>query len=188
MKAIGISERNSMRIIEGFAVVFNLLYTLLYIRESALCWPFAFVGSILFVFLCFKKKLLAETALQVFYVLFAVYGYVSMGASWEEHSWLLSTHLGLIFSGAILCLISWQLLKRLTQAELPLLDSFTTIFSLIATWVMVNFVHENWLYWIIIDFVSIYLYAKRGMYFGALLFVIYLLLAINGYWNLGWVS
>jgi len=44
------------------------------------------------------------------------------------------------------------------------------------------------LYWIIIDFVSIYLYAKRGMYFGALLFVIYLLLAINGYWNLGWVS
>ena len=174
--------------VEGFAVVFNLLYTVLYIKESVFCWIFAFVGSFLFVLLCYKKKLIAETALQFFYMLFAIYGYMHMTAIWEEHVWSLKSHLLFVGMGIVLTISSWQLLKKYSAAEMPLLDSFTTVFSLIATWIMVNFVHDNWLYWIIIDFVTIYLYAKRGMYFGSLLFLVYLLLAINGYWNLGWLS
>ncbi|HCQ15591.1 MAG TPA: hypothetical protein DIU20_04980, partial [Cryomorphaceae bacterium] len=39
---------------------------------------------------------------------------------------------------------------------------------------------ENWLYWIVIDAVSIYLYVKRGLYFTAGLFVLYTFLSIKG--------
>jgi nicotinamide mononucleotide transporter len=44
-------------------------------------------------------------------------------------------------------------------------------------------VHENWLYWIVIDTVSIYLYAKRGLKLGSVLFALYLLLALDGYFE-----
>jgi nicotinamide mononucleotide transporter len=59
-------------------------------------------------------------------------------------------------------------------------DTFTTVFSVIATIMMVMAVTENWYYWIVIDAVSIFLYASRRMYLTALLFVVYTLLAING--------
>ena len=41
----------------------------------------------------------------------------------------------------------------------------------------------NWLYWIVIDSLSVYLYAKRGMPVGALLFVVYDLMAIDGWFD-----
>ena len=40
-------------------------------------------------------------------------------------------------------------LKRKTDAKTPYLDAFTTVFSLIATWLMIHYVHENWLYLIV---------------------------------------
>lgn len=77
------------------------------------------------------------------------------------------------------------LLKKFSDAEMPLEDSFTTVFSLVATWVMVNYVHENYLYWIIIDAVSIHLYWKRELYFGSALFIIYTIMVTAGYF--GWM-
>jgi nicotinamide mononucleotide transporter len=50
---------------------------------------------------------------------------------------------------------------------------------------MVSLFPENWLYWIVIDAVSVYLYLQRGLKLTALLFVVYTLLAINGY--LTWI-
>lgn len=75
-------------------------------------------------------------------------------------------------------------LKKFTKTKLALEDSFTTVFSLIATWVMVNYVHENYLYWIVIDAVSVHLYWKRKLYFGSALFVVYTVLVTLGYFRL----
>ena len=40
---------------------------------------------------------------------------------------------------------------------------------------------ENWLYWFVIDGVSIYLYVNRELYLTALLFTGYLVLIVIGY-------
>ena len=42
---------------------------------------------------------------------------------------------------------------------------------------------ENWLYWIVIDGAAIYLYIDRGMYLTALLFVLYVILVIIGFFQ-----
>lgn len=177
---------NKERLVEALAVALNLSYTWLYIHENPLCWYLAAVGSALFTWLCWKKRLYAETALQLFYVGFAFYGMLLSADSWNEAVWDDRTHLLFILAGMALTVLSGRMLKLRTNAALPYLDSFTTVFSLIATWVMVNFVHENWLYWLVIDSVSIVLYLRRGLYFGSVQFLIYLLLAIEGYWRLGW--
>jgi nicotinamide mononucleotide transporter len=65
----------------------------------------------------------------------------------------------------------------------PYLDAFTTIFSLMATFMVAKKVLENWIYWIIIDAFSVYLFASRGLYMTSVLFILYTLIAIFGYFS-----
>jgi len=69
----------------------------------------------------------------------------------------------------------------LTGAALPFVDAFTTAFSIIATIMVAQKVLENWLYWIVIDFACIFIYAHRGLYLFCLLFFIYMVVAVLGY-------
>ena len=122
----------------------------------------------------------SESALQVFYIGLAGFGLVGYGNDMEVSGLF---HLVLI-SGAVLGTITLGvILKKTTDAMLPFLDAFTTVFSLVATWLMVNMIQENWLYWIVIDTISIYLYAKRGLKLSSALFFLYLLLALDGYFE-----
>lgn len=175
--------------LEAAAVVSSLLYTILYTYENIWCWLFAALSAAFFLILCFQRKIYAEWALQVFYLISAAYGYLNWGSEVViPESMVFQVHLLIIGGGILLMLLSASLLKNYTEAALPLLDSFTTIFSIIATIFMVNFYPENWAYWIVIDAASIFLYFRRGLKISALLFVIYTLLSINGYlvWN-GWL-
>lgn len=172
--------------IEASAVVLNLLYTILYIQGNDHCFYFALTGSALFVYLCYVKRIFAESFLQLFYVAFAIYGLAQISPNWTAASWSLQEHITAIVIATASMLIIGFVLKKKSNAALPYLDAFTTTFSILATWIMVNFVHENWLYWMVIDSVSIYLYLKRKLYIGALLFVVYLTLAIAGYFHLSW--
>ena len=56
-----------------------------------------------------------------------------------------------------------------TDAAWPLLDSLTTWFSLLATWLAARAKLENWLYWIAIDGVLVFLFYVQGLPFLALL-------------------
>ena len=59
--------------------------------------------------------------------------------------------------------------------------NISNLFALFATFMLAKKVIENWLYWIIIDAVSIYIYIQKGFYLTAILFVIYTILAIVAY-------
>jgi len=64
---------------------------------------------------------------------------------------------------------------------MPFLDSFTTWGSILTTWMVARKILENWLYWLVIDSVSIYLYLDRELYLTALLFALYLVIVLFGY-------
>lgn len=167
---------------ELLAVVFSLLYTLLYTYGYIICFLFAFLSAASYLFICYQKKIYAEALLQLFYIFTAVYGYIHWSESAGELSPILpgAFHAGIIVSGMALVLVSGYLLRRLTDAQRPFVDSFTTVFSIFATLLMINLFPENWWYWVVIDAVSIWLFYQRGLYYTALLFFIYTLLAING--------
>ena len=173
------------RILEVAAVVFSILYTVLITYENILCWPAALIASIIFIYLVYSKRLIAETVLHVFYLLAAIYGWIMWGTSegFQVNTYGYPINLLLIAGGLLLIIPCGYLLKKFTSAMLPYVDSFTTIFSFIATYMMAHMVLENWLYWIVIDSVSAFMYAKRGLYIGAGMFVVYTLLAINGYFS-----
>lgn len=167
---------------EILAVIFSLLYTVLYTYGYIICFLFALLSAASYLIICYRKKIYAESLLQLFYVFTAGYGYMH----WAETGGAipdmlpLNFHLGILISGLALTIISGFLLYRLTDARQAYVDSFTTVFSIFATLLMINLFPENWWYWIVIDGVSIWLYYRRGLYFTSILFLLYTLLAING--------
>lgn len=172
------------RILEIAAVVLNLLYTILYLNGNSWCYLFGILGPCALIILCWRNKLYAEPLLQLFYIAFAIYGWLHVADSWTIIHWPLIKHIPFIFVGCGIAVIAGYILKKRTDAKLPYLDSVVTVFGIIGTWIMVNYIHENWLYFIAINAVSIYIYTKRKLYFGALMFLIYFMMAIDGYFEL----
>ena len=97
--------------------------------------------------------------------------------------WTVKRHAVLISITFVIVFISSWLLEQYTDQEFALVDSFTTWFAILATYMVTQKVLENWLYWIVIDFVSIYLYLSKGFSLTAILFLCYVILAIIGWFN-----
>lgn len=175
--------------IELAAVLLGVAYILLAARESLWCWAAAAVSTTLFLILLIDIKLYNEAALQVFYLIMAGYGwyewkYKGKSAGNDRMpitTWKVPRHLVVIGAGAILALLNGFLVKRYTDAQLPYLDAFTTIFSMITTWMVARKVLENWLYWVVIDSTAVYMYVYKELYLTALLFIFYTIIVIFGF-------
>ena len=175
-------------IIESVAVFFSVVYVILAAKENIWCWPAAFISVCCYIFICFTAKLYPETGLQVFYLIMAVYGYFMWNKSDKEQikEWSEYKHLLIILIGAILTFFMGFYFTTYTNSQMPIVDSFTTVFSVISTYMVTKKVLGNWLYWVVIDAVSVYLYYSRDLHLTSLLFVVYTIIAIFGYF--AWIK
>jgi nicotinamide mononucleotide transporter len=96
-------------------------------------------------------------------------------------TWHPRQHAAALLAIAAFTGISGALLAAYTPAALPYLDSFTAWSSVVTTWMVARKVLENWLYWFVIDGLSVYIYMKRGLWLTSGLFVLYLVLIVVGY-------
>lgn len=175
--------------IESIAVFFSILYVILASKESILCWGAAVISVSLYIYICFSAQLYAETGLQIFYLFMAFYGYYNWNnkkGDLQISEWNISTHLLIVFIGGLLTFLIGFYFATYTNAKMPIVDSFTTVFSVFATYMVTKKILGNWLYWIVIDLVSSYLYFIRSLEMTALLFIVYTIIAILGY--LSWIK
>ena len=175
-------------ILETIAVIFSLLYVYLAAHQNNLCWLAAVISVSLYIYICFNAKLYAETILQVFYFLMAIYGFYSWkknNSQLQISTWPIKKHFFIILLGTVLTFFLGFIFSNFTDAEMPLVDSFTTVFSVFATYMVVKKILSNWLYFIIIDIISTYLYFSRDLHLTSLLFLLYTFIAVAGFikWN-----
>ena len=173
-------------IIESVAVFFSILYVILAVKERIWCWGAAAISVILYIYICYTAQLYSETGLQVFYLLIAFYGYYQWNkndSTLKIQQWTTTKHLLILLLGALLTFLMGFYFTIYTNAAMPLVDSFTTVFSVFATYMVTKKVLGNWLYWIVIDAVSVYLYFSRDLHLTSLLFIVYTLIAIFGYFS-----
>lgn len=173
-------------IIESVAVFFSILYVILALKESIWCWGAAAISVTLYIYICYTAQLYPETGLQVFYLLMAFYGYYHWNkndSTLQIQQWTTTKHLLILLIGAILTFLMGFYFTIYTNAAMPLVDSFTTVFSVFATYMVTKKVLGNWLYWIVIDAVSVYLYFSRDLHLTSLLFMGYTIIAIFGYFS-----
>lgn len=172
---------------EWLAVLSSILYVFFAAKKKIICWFFALIASALYIYICFFSKLYIESILQVFYFVMAVVGWLmwqkTQGTQTDITTWTGTQHAINIFCSLILAALLGYVFDTYTGQENPYIDAFTTCYSLAATYMVTKKVLENWLYWIIIDGVSIYLYATRGLELSALLFFIFTVLAVWGYFS-----
>lgn len=173
--------------LEWTAIVTAVTYVILAAKRMLLCWLFAFISSSLYVLICYQENFYLESFLQVFYVVMAVIGWLiwrkedRQGLKITVKVWSLKVHaLNIVLSGSFALLLGW-LFDACTNQSSPYLDAFTTVFSLLATFMVTKGVLENWLYWIAIDLASIPLYASKEYYSSAVLFFVYTVLAVFGF-------
>lgn len=185
--------------IELIAMLLALAYVILAAMGSIWCWPAAFISTALYTIVFYDVLLLMDSALNVYYLIMAVYGYWvwtksnrkknganSVSSALEIVSWQASWHLKACLLLTVIAAVLGYIMAHYTSADFPYLDTFTTVFAVFATYLVTQKVLENWLYWLVIDAVSIYLYVEKDLMPTTVLFIVYVFIAAYGY--LKWQS
>jgi nicotinamide mononucleotide transporter len=186
-----ISAIRQTSLTEWLIFIFALAYVVLAAIENVWCWLFGILASALSVYLCYVGNLFLESGLQIFYVFIGIYGWYEWlyGNKASEStvlsivSWNFYKNGYLVLLGCILWIPFGYSAHRYSTQVLPYLDAFITAFSLVATWMTAKKILQNWIFWTIIDASAIVLYASREFYLIALLYFIYTLLAVIGYFQ-----
>jgi len=182
--------------LEIASVVFALAYLVLAVRQNILCWPAALISTLLSLALFFEARLYPETALQLFYAAMAVYGWQQWrnggragdrAGELRVSTWPWSYH-ALAIGGTLAAALALGAMLSRTNAAFPYLDSFTSVAAVVTTYMVAKKVLENWVYWLVIDGLTLYIYWQRALYLYAALFVIYLVLVVVGFmrWHRDW--
>lgn len=172
---------------EAAAAALGLAYLLLAVRRNLWCWLCAFTSTSIYLVLFADAKLYMQSALQVFYLIMAIYGFIEWrrGRTKEGdvliRQWPLQMHIAAFAAVMLATLVNGWLLARGTDAVSPYLDSFVTWSSVVTTWMVARRLIENWLYWIVIDSLAAYLYFSQGLLVTALLFVLFVGIVVHGY-------
>ena len=173
--------------LEILSLITGVGYAVLAARRNRLCWIAGAVSSACAAVAYGTRGLPMQSGLQVFFVGMALYGWLSWTRSAVTGElpvglWPLPFHLGAVLLITVLSFGSASLLVANTDAAAwPRLDSLTTWFSLLATWLAARGRLENWLYWIVIDLVLVFLSYKQGSMPMALLNFLFIAIAFGGF-------
>jgi len=181
-----LSQAYALTTWEAVAVVLAVAYLVLAMKGSIWCWFAAFVSTAIYTALFWKVSLLMESVLNIYYMAMAIYGYQQWSKYQQDSnrgviSWSVERHLQIILLTGLISISIGYVMASYTHASYPYLDAATTCYAVMTTYLVAKKVLENWLYWVVIDLVSIYLYLQKGLMLTSLLFVLYVGMAICGY-------
>jgi nicotinamide mononucleotide transporter len=164
---------------EILAALAGVAYVVLAARRNRLCWIVGAVSSAFIAVVSAMSALPMQASLNVFYVGMSAFGWWSWKKSTAQGEllvrvWPLTRHIGAVLLVLPLSFLSARWLVTETDAAWPLLDSLTTWFSLLATWLQARAFLENWIYWIAIDGVLVFLFYARGKIWLAMLNLLFI--------------
>lgn len=173
--------------LEAVAVLFGLLSVWYARKENILVYPTGIISVLIYVYICYFAGLYADMGINGFYFLMSVYGWYK----WTHHDSEQQTivisynsvtqHVVSIIATIVFFVVLYFVLSQYTDSTVPVWDSATTAIFIVGMWLMALKKVENWIFWIIGDFVSIPLYFYKGLALTSFQFTIFLMLAVWGY-------
>ena len=171
--------------LEYFAVISGVIYLILISRVLRWGWIFGILSSAVYTFICFDKSLYIQSVLQLIYVCTGIWGFLSWSTAddgGEKETYQLSKGQNvLIFTITLLCSVIAYYVMSFTDQKSALLDSFVSVFSLLATGLVVLRIIENWYYWWVINAMAMVLFYQQNLKTTVMLYGIYLILSIYGF-------
>jgi nicotinamide mononucleotide transporter len=176
----------AMSPIEATAVALGLVNIVLIVRRSPWNYPFGIAMVVLYARIFWDAKLFSDAGLQVFFLIVQLYGWVAWVRHREGDGSVVvrelgpPSRIGWTVASLLIALVWGTIMHRTTSASLPYWDAAVAMLSVIAQLLMMWRYVENWWWWIAVDVLSIGLYATKGLWLTAGLYIVFLVLAVIG--------
>ena len=173
--------------LEAVAVLFGLLSVWYARKENILVFPTGIISVLIYVYICYFAGLYADMGINGFYFLMSVYGWYNWTHQDSEQQTIAISyntakqHVISIAGTIVFFVVLYFVLSQYTDSTVPAWDSATTAIFIVGMWLMALKKVENWIFWIIGDFVSIPLYFYKGLALTSFQFTVFLVLAVWGY-------
>ena len=186
---------------EYFGFVTGLLYLIWEIRQNNLMWVVGILSALAYAVVFAHSALWAAMLFQVYYFFVSIYGLIS----WRRDKKLLASGSGetaavdssaalityrivtpkALFVSAVACAaifaaIYW-VLARFTGDPMPVADAVVATLGIVATcWLGKAYLHQ-WLLWVAVNVLSVWMFISQGLYLTAFLYLLYTLCAFYGF-------
>lgn len=173
-------------VLELASFALALCMVLLNIRQSPWAWLFSILSAAMYAVVFYDAQLYGDMSLQFFFIVVSLWGW---------YQWLFggAMHQGVQVSrmrprAYAYSTLAWlfgfiaiaSFLRMFTDTDVPHIDAFLTAGSLLGQMLLTSKKLENWYVWIGVDLMYIGLYLHKALYLTALLFAIFVVLAVIG--------
>lgn len=176
--------------LEVAAFITGVVAVYLVAVEHILNWPIGIINVSLYAWVFYDARLLADMSLQLFFLALAIHGWWSWTRGGAQHTSLTISRLSATGAWIALAVIvlgtaAYKPVIEHYKGAQPLWDTSLTMLSVVAQVLLNRKILENWVLWIIADIAYIPLYLSRNLYPTAILYGLFLLLALMGLrnWN-----
>jgi nicotinamide mononucleotide transporter len=175
--------------VEWVGFVFGILGIYLGIKEKILYFPVSLVNVFVSLYIFYHQGLYADVIQQIVYISLLSYGWARWLNGVKPNANMPVTHaskkmiLGLLLGIIVLTAGMGYFFEQNTNASLPYWDALATSLSFAAQYLLAEKKIENWLVWIDVNIIYIGIYVYKGLNLYAILFFIYLVMAIIGYFR-----
>ncbi len=180
-----------------FTTLLGLLYIWLEYRANIWLWAVGIVMPALDIYLYYSHGLYGDATMAIYYTVAAIYGLLAWrfgislahllkrGTTAQKELQISRMPINKYIPTLVFLAVAWGvtywILITYTNSTVPLLDSFTNAMSFVGLWALAKKYIEQWLFWIIVDAVCCYLYIIKGIPFKALLYGLYVFIAVMGW-------
>lgn len=175
--------------LEFLAFSFGIISVIYAKKENILVYPTGIICTVITVYILYKAQYFGDMMMNIYYSLMSIYGWWNWSRIQNDKYLLKITRfskndLGLtVFLFLLTITVTYAVYTfNLTEIKIPnYIDIFTSGIFFTAMWLMANKKLESWVFWIIGDIITVPLYAYRGLGMLSLQYIIFTILAIQGY-------
>lgn len=191
-------------ILEAVAAIFGLLSVYFSIKKNIWVYPTGIISTALYVYILFKFGLLGDMMINFYYTVMSIYGWILWAKSSEDQvhvdvSWATKKewlYASLLFILSLLLVTVVYYYKPFIDNHFSMnnvtlgldhldwanwLDVLTTAIFLVGMWLMAKRKIENWIFWIIGDFICIPMMIYKGLGITSVQYLVFTGMAIIGY-------
>jgi nicotinamide mononucleotide transporter len=176
-------------VLEAIAFVFGILSVWYAKKENILVYPTGIVCTVITVYLLYINQYFGDMMMNFYYSIMSIYGWWNWARKKENklavpitRTTLKEKRIGILFF-VLTMIVTYLVYKGFNYTlEIPnYIDIVTSGIFFTAMWYMAIKKLENWTLWIIGDLITIPLYGYRGLGMLSLQYLIFTILAIQGY-------
>ncbi|MFT3857028.1 MAG: nicotinamide riboside transporter PnuC [Aquabacterium sp.] len=174
--------------LEVAAFALSLLMVWLNLRVNVWAWPLAIVSSALYGLLFARSRLYGEASLQAVFIAVSVWGWWQWLRGRDDSAQPLKVRalgrrgrIGSLSLTAMAWPLIGLLLDHATDSDVPYLDALPTAGSLLGQWLLGRKWIDNWPCWLVVNLVSMGLFAYKQLWLTVLLYGLFAALSVAGW-------